>query len=144
MNEKILEIYTSDQGLTASGNPKTSTHFCFEHDFIEGRSAIDQYQIIQSCILGLTDIRENLVEEAQAEYKYFVNQAEKAMKKLWETKPSTPSKKKEYKFLKQQVDKLEHEAARTNHHPNVQNDLFWARESLKKFVSDLRKLGTQI
>ena len=49
-----------------------------------------------------------------------------------------------HRFLKGQVDKLIDEERRTNAHPNVQQDLHRAREALKQFVEDLRKLGMRI
>ena len=55
-----------------------------------------------------------------------------------------PAQQAEYRFLKNEVNKYEREANRTNFHPNVQHDLWRAREELKKFVSDLRQAGVKI
>jgi len=55
-----------------------------------------------------------------------------------------PAQQAEYRFLKNEVNKYEEEANRTDMHPNVQQDLWRARMELKKFVSDLRKAGVNI
>lgn len=55
-----------------------------------------------------------------------------------------PAQKAEYRFLKNEVDKYEREANRTDRHPNVEQDLFRAREELKAFVVKLRKDGVNI
>jgi len=55
-----------------------------------------------------------------------------------------PAQQAEYRFLKNEVNKYEEEANRTDMHPNVQQDLWRARMELKKFVSDLRKTGVNI
>ena len=56
----------------------------------------------------------------------------------------SPAQKFEYRFLKQQVDTLEEELYRYDARPNVQQDLFRAREELKSFVSKLRTNGVEI
>jgi hypothetical protein len=56
----------------------------------------------------------------------------------------SPAHKFEYRFLKQQVDNLETERYRYDARPNVQQDLFYAREELKEFVSKLRMNGVKI
>ena len=55
----------------------------------------------------------------------------------------SPAHKFEYRFLKQQVDNLETERYRYDARPNVQQDLFHAREDLKEFVSKLRMNGVK-
>ena len=55
-----------------------------------------------------------------------------------------PAQQAEYRFLKNEVNKYEQEANRTNYHPNVQRDLWRAREDLKEFVRDLRIAGVNI
>ena len=47
----------------------------------------------------------------------------------------SPAQKYEYRFLKQQVNSLEEERYRYDARPNIQQDLFHAREDLKSFVS---------
>ena len=56
----------------------------------------------------------------------------------------SPAQKFEYRFLKQQVNRLEEERYRLDASPNVQQDLFHAREDLKSFVSKLRVNGVKI
>jgi len=56
----------------------------------------------------------------------------------------SPAQKFEYRFLKQQVDNLETERYRYDARPNIQQDLFRAREELKSFVSKLRTNGVKI
>lgn len=55
-----------------------------------------------------------------------------------------PAQQSEYRFLKQQVDRLSNELGRTDSHPNVQQDLWRAQQELKNFVRDLRKDGVKI
>jgi hypothetical protein len=55
-----------------------------------------------------------------------------------------PAQQSEYRFLKQQVDRLSNELGRTDSHPNVGQDLWRAQQELKKFVRDLRKVGIKI
>jgi hypothetical protein len=55
-----------------------------------------------------------------------------------------PAQQSEYRFLKQQVDRLSNELGRTDSHPNVQQDLWRAQQELKNFVRDLRKEGIKI
>ena len=55
-----------------------------------------------------------------------------------------PAQKAEYRFLKNEVDKYEREANRTDMHPNVQHDLWRARMELKQFVRELRQHGVNI
>ena len=56
----------------------------------------------------------------------------------------SPAQKFEYRFLKQQVNTLEEERYRYDARPNVQQDLFRAREELKSFVSRMRTNGVKI
>ena len=59
-------------------------------------------------------------------------------------KDLSPALKFEYRFLKQQVNSLEEERYRYDARPNIQQDLFRAREELKSFVSKLRTNGVKI
>ena len=56
----------------------------------------------------------------------------------------SPAQKFEYRFLKQQVNTLEEERYRYDARPNIQQDLFRAREELKSFVSRMRINGVRI
>jgi len=56
----------------------------------------------------------------------------------------SPAHKFEYRFLKQQVNRLEEERYRYDARPNIQQDLWKAREELKEFVSRLRTNGVKI
>tara|TARA_R100000654_G_scaffold19595_1_gene40040 strand:+ start:383 stop:571 length:189 start_codon:yes stop_codon:yes gene_type:complete len=56
----------------------------------------------------------------------------------------SPAQKFEYRFLKQQVNRLEEERYRYDARPNIQQDLWKAREELKEFVSRLRTNGVKI
>lgn len=56
----------------------------------------------------------------------------------------TPAQRAEYRFLRQQVDGLQDELNRRDHHPNVQQDLHRARRELKEFVYQLRQKGVNI
>ena len=55
-----------------------------------------------------------------------------------------PAQQAEYRFLKHEVEKYERELNRTDSHPNVEQDLFRARNELKQFVQALRKVGLNI
>ena len=79
-----MEVYVSDQGLTPEGRLKAGTHLCFDEDFLISRPAIDQYQIVKSCISILQDVLFNLEEEVKAEHAFFTAEAEKAVEKLWD------------------------------------------------------------
>ena len=61
-------------------------------------------------------------------------------------KDLSPALKFEYRFLKQQVDRLQDELGRRDRPKNfnTEQDLFRAREELKSFVSGLRKKGINI
>ena len=61
-------------------------------------------------------------------------------------KDLSPALKYEYRFLKQQVDRLQDELGRRDRPKNfnTEQDLFRAREELKSFVSGLRKKGINI
>ena len=61
-------------------------------------------------------------------------------------KDLSPALKYEYRFLKQQVDRLQDELGRRDRPKNfnTEQDLFRAREELKMFVSKLRKEGVNI
>jgi biotin operon repressor len=56
----------------------------------------------------------------------------------------TPAHKFEYRFLKQQVDNLEQERYRYDARPNIERELYQARNELKEFVRKLRTNGIQI
>lgn len=56
----------------------------------------------------------------------------------------SPAHKFEYRFLKQQVNRLEEERYRYDARPTIQQDLWKAREELKEFVSKLRTNGVKI
>ncbi len=56
----------------------------------------------------------------------------------------SPALKFEYKFLKQQVDRLQDELGRRDRPRNTEQDLWRAREELKQFVSKLRTKGIKI
>ena len=56
----------------------------------------------------------------------------------------SPALKYEYRFLKQQVDRLQNELGRKDRPRNTEQDLFRAREELKFFVSNLRRNGVKI
>ena len=56
----------------------------------------------------------------------------------------SPAQKFEYRFLKQQVNTLEEERYRYDARPNIQQDLYRAREELKSFVYKLRMNGVKI
>ena len=55
-----------------------------------------------------------------------------------------PFQKGLYRFLKNEVDKYEREVNSTDSHPNVEQDLWRARQELKLFVSKLRADGVKI
>ena len=55
-----------------------------------------------------------------------------------------PFQKGLYRFLKNEVDKYEREVNRTDSHPNVEQDLWRARQELRLFVSELRADGVKI
>ena len=48
------------------------------------------------------------------------------------------------RWLKQQVDALQEERYRRDARPNVQRELFAAREELDTYVKNLREIGKQI
>jgi len=56
----------------------------------------------------------------------------------------SPALKFEYKFLKQQVDRLQDQLGRRDRPRNTEQDLWRAREELKQFVSKLRTKGIKI
>ena len=56
----------------------------------------------------------------------------------------SPALKYEYRFLKQQVDRLQNELGRRDRPKNTEQDLFRAREELKSFVSRMRINGVRI
>ena len=56
----------------------------------------------------------------------------------------SPAQKFEYRGLKQQANTLEEERYRYDARPNIQQDLYRAREELKSFVSKLRTNGVKI
>ena len=55
-----------------------------------------------------------------------------------------PALKFEYRFLTQQVDRVQDELGRRDRPKNTEQDLFRAREELKSFVSKLRSEGINI
>jgi len=59
-------------------------------------------------------------------------------------KDLSPALKFEYRFLRQQVDRLQDELGRRDRPRNTEQDLFRAREELKSFVSKLRLSGIKI
>ena len=73
MNDKILEIYTSEEGLSKDGYRTSSTHLCFDSNFLISRTAFDQYQTVKSCFKVLEDVLQCLEEEVAAEHKYLNN-----------------------------------------------------------------------
>lgn len=56
----------------------------------------------------------------------------------------TPFQENELKWLRQQVDRLQDEEHRKDARPNVQRDLWLAREHLDVFVRNLREVGKNI
>ena len=56
----------------------------------------------------------------------------------------SPALKYEYRFLKQQVDRLQNELGRRDRPKNTEQDLFRAREEFKSFVSRMRMNGVNI
>ena len=56
----------------------------------------------------------------------------------------SPALKYEYRFLKQQVDRLQDELGCRDRPKNTEQDLFRAREELKSFVSRMRINGVNI
>ena len=56
----------------------------------------------------------------------------------------SPALRYEYRFLKQQVDRLQNELGRRDRPKNTEQDLFRAREELKSFVSRMRTNGVKI
>ena len=55
-----------------------------------------------------------------------------------------PEQKAHLRFLRKEVDKYESEANRTDHHPNVQQDLWRARQELKEYRLELQRKGVKI
>jgi len=55
-----------------------------------------------------------------------------------------PFQQNELKYLRQQVDTLQEEEHRRDARPNVQKDLWVAREELDRFVRSLRAAGLNI
>lgn len=56
----------------------------------------------------------------------------------------TEEQRKTLAWHKRRVDTCQSEAIRTNHHPNVQHDLFYARKALKEYTEELRSMGVNI
>ena len=56
----------------------------------------------------------------------------------------SPALKYEYRFLKQQVDRLQDELGRKDRPKNTEHDLYRAREELKSFISRMRMNGIKI
>jgi len=56
----------------------------------------------------------------------------------------TKEQRKTLAWHKRMVDIYQSEAIRTNHHPNVQHDLFYARKALKEYTEKLRGMGVNI
>ena len=55
-----------------------------------------------------------------------------------------PFQQSELKYLRRQVDNLQEEEHRKDAQPNVQKDLWVAREELDRFVRSLRAEGLNI
>ena len=47
-------------------------------------------------------------------------------------------------WLRSEVDRAQEDAYRADPHPNAQNKLFYARQELKEFTSNLRVAGKNI
>ena len=47
-------------------------------------------------------------------------------------------------YLRSQVDRAQDDSLRSDPHPNAQNKLFYAREELRAFTSNLRVVGKNI
>ena len=47
-------------------------------------------------------------------------------------------------YLRSQVDRAQDDSLRSDPHPNAQNKLFYAREELRAFTSNLRVAGKNI
>lgn len=61
-----------------------------------------------------------------------------------ENKQLTPAQLAEYRFLKQQVDRCIDECNRRVTDANAANKLAYAREDLRRFVTQRRKEGVNI
>ena len=55
-----------------------------------------------------------------------------------------PQQKAYLRFLRNEVDKYEREANRTDYHPKGQQDLFRARKELKEYRLKLQRNGVKI
>ena len=66
------------------------------------------------------------------------------MEKVVGDEQLSPALKYEYRFLKQQVDRLQDELGRRDRPKNTEQDLFRVREELKSFVSRVRMNGVNI
>lgn len=55
-----------------------------------------------------------------------------------------PEQQAHLRFLRNEVDKYEREANRTDYHPNVKNDLSRARKELKEYRLELQRKGVNI
>lgn len=55
-----------------------------------------------------------------------------------------PEQQAHLRFLRNEVDKYEREYNRTDSHPNVQQDLYRAREELKQYRLKLQRDGVNI
>ena len=47
-------------------------------------------------------------------------------------------------YLRSEVDRAQDDSLRSDPHPNAQNKLFYAREELRAFTSNLRVVGKNI
>ena len=80
--------------------------------------------------------------ELEKQQEVIRQQREDIMKK--EQSKLTPAQQAELKFLRGRVDRLQDEAYSKNPLPNAQNDLWAAREELKRYVRHLRLGGKDI
>ena len=55
-----------------------------------------------------------------------------------------PAEQAFLRHLRNEVDKYESEANRTDHHTNVQQDLWRARQELKEYRLELQRKGIKI
>ena len=56
----------------------------------------------------------------------------------------TKAERAHLRFLRNEVDKCEHEANRVSGHPDVKNDLYRARVALAEYCKELRRAGVDI
>jgi len=56
----------------------------------------------------------------------------------------TPFQSSQLQYLRTEVDRAEEDTYRSDPHPNANNKLFYARQELKEFTSNLRCSGKNI